>query len=163
MMYNTLIIPRIDYDVSISPEGSVALLSEDGLDTLFIMIYRKGNPDQIVVNDHIAGTWGSELIFSEPSTENPGRAVLHFEFNGTGMDIWDGLSFVTFPRFDSARRVRARFVRLLNADNPGGSLISRIGSLDANLARIENRILSRRLEALERRLSDKDGRPPNAG
>lgn len=162
MMYDTLITTHVDYEVHISPDGSVALLSEDGLDTLLIFICRRSNPDHILVNDHIGGTWGSELVVSSVSTGHPKGSVLHFKFNGTDMDIWNGHTSVAFPRFDSARRVRARFVRLLNADNPGRSLISGIGSLDANLARIENRILSRRLEALEERLSGDDGQPRKA-
>jgi hypothetical protein len=153
MMHQSQIVPNLVYRVTLPPGARVAVVAGNGLDVLFFLMHRQGEPEgHIVINDQYNGEWGAEIHLPLPPSDDPSREAVEFKFNGDQMEVWNSAKVVRFARFDADRCERVRFVRLNGAENPGRSLISNLESLDATLAQIETHLLHRRIDALEARL-----------
>jgi hypothetical protein len=161
-MHQSQIAPNLVYRVVLPPGARVALVAGNGLDVLFFLLHREGEPEgRIVINDQFGGEWGEEVQLPLSSPADPSRETVEFKFNGDLMEVWNSVKSERFGRFDADRCERVRFVRLNGAENPGRSLISKLESLDATLAQIESHLLHRRIDALEARLGAASSRGPS--
>lgn len=156
-MNNALLLQGDVHELKIDPGGSVALVSENGLDVLALFLRRKSEAsDEIVVNNNIAGEWGEERVFLLPTAPGGEISSVWFKSNDDGLEVWTAAYAGKFERFTAKTREKVRFVRLNQAVNCASSLTASLDSVDYTAAEIEAHLLYRRMDDLERRLTQSD-------
>lgn len=161
-------VPGLSYRLRLDPGGSVALIAGNGVDILFYAQYRAGDQTggqaggqagQIVLNSAFDRVWEAEHCLPLPPDHPapPAPCDLSLRLAGSALEVEAGGTRHLFSRFDAARAAQVQFVQLLWADDTERALVWRGETLEAALVSIEAHLLHRRMDAIERRLSEGPG------
>lgn len=151
MLYSTLFARGVVYKLVIQPNGALVLLNDSNLDNLLVILRKQEQPNMIAINDKINDVWGQQVSLKLPPPGAEGSDSVWFKFEAGKLELWTLEEATAFERFTAERMEAARFAHVSRAE-PSKALLSGVGSLDSNLAKIESHLLMRRIDSLETRL-----------